>query len=117
MTPNITLKGAIQAYMECLAKAGKSPRTLYTYGKDFEQIQRFFGPDKPLTSIMKFQVGKFMKSDELLALTNGKPRAPQTVKKTYRVLCMFFKWAKQEGLIEAVPIPKTTLCFPLGDPY
>jgi hypothetical protein len=116
MTSNITLKEAVQAYMQSLEQAGKSPRTLYTYGKDFEQIQRFFGEEKKLSAILKLQVGKFMKSDELLTLPNGNPRAQQTVKKTYRVMRAFFYWAQSEGLIEEVPMPKTGLTFePVGE--
>jgi len=111
MTINITLKDAVKAYMESLKQAGKSPRTLYTYGKDFEQIQRFFGEEKKLSAILKPHVGKFMKSDELLTLPNGNRRANQTIKKTYRVLRAFFYWAQSEGYIEEVPMPKSQLSF------
>jgi len=111
MKKNITLKQAIKAYLEDLKRADRSPRTLYTYGKDCEQIQQFFGEDRKLSSILKTHVGKFMKSDELLILPDGRPRAKQTVMKTYRVLRLFFTWAKDEGLISEVPMPKAKLSF------
>ena len=34
-------------------------RTLYTYGKDFEQIQAFFGAKKAVTGITLPLAGKF----------------------------------------------------------
>ncbi len=111
MNKNITLKEAIQAYKKTLEQAGKSPRTLYTYGMDLEQVQRFYGEDRKLSSILKTHVGKFMKSDELRILPNGRPRAERTVKKTYRVMKMFFFWAQSEGLIDEAPIPKIGLRF------
>ena len=40
---NETLHQAAQAYLEHLRTQGKKERTLYTYGKDFEQIEAFFG--------------------------------------------------------------------------
>lgn len=111
-----TLHQAAQGYLEHLRQTGKKERTLYTYGCDFQQIEAFFGADKPLASIRAMQVGKFLKSDALLKLPSGqggiqKPRAKPTVDKTVRVLRMFLVWARETGLIQALPLPKDT---PLG---
>ena len=106
-----TLHEAVQTYLEHLRQAGKKERTLYTYGRDFQQIEAFFGADKPLASIRAMQVGKFLKSDALLKLPSGQARAKPTVDKTVRVLRMFLVWSKQTGLIQALPLPKDT---PLG---
>lgn len=102
-----TLQEAIEGYTKHLKATGTSERTLYTYGKDFEQIQAYFDPERPLKSINRLQVGKFLKSDELLRLPNGKGRAPATVKKTVGVLKRFLLWAAEENMIEEAPIPKT----------
>jgi site-specific recombinase XerD len=105
------LHEAVQTYLEHLRQAGKKERTLYTYGRDFQQIEAFFGADKPLASIRAMQVGKFLKSDALLKLPSGQERAKPTVDKTVRVLRMFLVWAKETGLIQILPLPKDT---PMG---
>jgi len=108
---NETLHEAAQAFLEHLRAQGKTERTLYTYGKDFEQIEAFFGAERKLTSILTPHVGKFFKSDALLKLPSGKERAKPTVEKTKRVLRMFLVWAKETGRIEKLPLPKGT---PMG---
>jgi len=109
--PSQTLHEAAKAYIEHLRTHGKTERTLYTYGKDFEQIEAFFGAERKLTSILTPHVGKFFKSDALLKLPSGKERAKPTVEKTKRVLRMFLIWAKDTGRIEKLPLPKGT---PMG---
>src|SRR5688572_6748823 len=96
----ITMSEAISLYLEYLKQQGKSQRTLYTYGKDLEQIIQFFGTEKQLVSITLPQVGKFYQSDVLLRLSNGKQRSPQTVSKTLRVFRMFMIWAMEHHYIE-----------------
>jgi site-specific recombinase XerD len=76
----ITLQEATEHYLKALEEAGKSPRTLYTYSKDCEQMIAYFGADKKLANILPAHVAKFYKSDELLKiLKNSKERAPKTV--------------------------------------
>jgi len=106
-----TLGQAIAEYLEHLKEAGKSERTLYTYTQDAKQIVSFFGAERKLTSILTPHVGKFLKSDALLKLPNGSERAELTVRKTIRVLRMFFVWANDTGYIERVPLPRDV---PLG---
>jgi len=108
---NETLHEAAQAYLEHLKAQGKKERTIYTYTLDFQQIESFFGPDKKLTSIQTPQVGKFLKSDALLKMPNGKDRAERTVQKTVRIFRMFLVWAEERNLIETLPLPKDT---PMG---
>ena len=103
-----TLHEAAKAYIEHLQTQGKTERTLYTYGKDFEQIEAFFGAERKLTGILVPHVGKFFKSDALLKLSSGKERAKPTVEKTKRVLRMFLIWAKETGRIDKLPLPKGT---------
>ena len=100
-----------KAYLEHLGSTGKSNRTLYTYGKDFEQIEAFFGEKRQLSKILPAHVGKFLKSDELLTLPSGKERAKPTVEKTVRVMRMFFVWCVETGRIKKLPLPKA---MPMG---
>jgi len=106
-----TLHQATQAYMEHLRSQGKKERTLYTYGKDFEQIEGFFGSERKLSAILTPHVGKFFKSDFLLKLPSGRERSQPTVEKTKRVLRMFLIWARETGRIDKLPLPKDT---PMG---
>ena len=101
-----TLGQSLAEYLEHLRAERKSERTIYTYTKDGEQIIAFFGTDRKLTSILTPHVGKFLKSDILLKLPNGKCRAELTVKKTVRVLRMLLLWAQDKGYITNLPLPK-----------
>jgi len=106
-----TLHEAAQAYLEHLRTQGKKERTLYTYGKDFQQMEAFFGADRKLRTILPPHVGKFLKSDDLLRLPSGAERAKPTVDKTVRVLRMFLVWAKETGRLDKLPLPKD---LPMG---
>lgn len=106
----ITLREATEQYLKALKEADKSPRTLYTYGKDCEQILAFFGPDKKLVNILPAHVVKFFKSEALLKIPkNGKTRAPSTINKTKMVFRCLLNWARAEGYIERLPLPKDEL--------
>lgn len=106
-----TLHSAAQGYLEHLKDQGKTERTLYTYGKDFEQIEAFFGSDKKLTSILIPHVSGFLRSDALLKMPSGKERSEPTVKKTVRVFRMFLVWCQEQGYVAKLPLPKDT---PMG---
>ena len=106
-----TFHEAAQAYLEHLRAQGKKDRTLYTYGKDFQQMEAFFGADRKLRTILPPHVGKFLKSDDLLRLPSGAERAKPTVDKPVRVLRRFLVWAKETGRLEKLPLPKD---LPMG---
>lgn len=107
MDTQITLAEAATQYLEHLKTEGKSERTLYTYGKDTQQILAFFGPERLANQIPLPLMGRFLKSDELLKLPNGQERAPQTVKKTIRVFRMLLQWLTQNGHITELQLPKS----------
>ncbi len=104
----MNLAEALHDYLDYLKAIGKSEKTLYTYGKDSSQILAFFG-DKPLADLSRLNIGKFLKSPELLQLPNGKGRAPHTVNKTRGFLKRFILWCLEEGMISENPLPKELL--------
>lgn len=106
-----TLHEAIEEHLEYLKSQGKSERTIYTYSKDFEQIESYFGPHKKLSSILIPHVSGFLKSDALLKMRGDKDRSEITVKKTVRVFRMFLVWCLAQGYIAKLPLPKDT---PMG---
>ena len=106
-----TLHEAVLEHLEHLKGQGKSERTLYTYSKDLEQVEAFFGPDKRLSAILIPHVAGFLKSDALLKMHGDKDRSEITVKKTVRVFRTFLVWAKEQGYIAKLPLPKDT---PMG---
>ena len=101
-----TLHEAVLEHLEYLKAQGKSDRTIYTYGKDLEQVEAFFKPDRKLRSILTPHVGSFLKSDALLKMHGDKDRSEITVKKTVRVFRTFLVWAKEQGYIDKLPLPK-----------
>lgn len=101
-----TLEDLVPEYLNSLRENGKSERTLYTYGKDGEQITAFFGPERKLVNILPVHVGKFHKSDELLRTSKGKDRAPATINKTRRVFKAMMIYALEKGYIETAPFSK-----------
>ena len=74
-----TVHQAAEAFIGYLRESGKKERTLYTYRKDLDAVEAFFGADRQLAEIRLPQVGKFYKSDLLLKLPDGKERAKRTV--------------------------------------
>jgi len=71
-----TVHQAAEAFIGYLRESGKKERTLYTYRKDLDAVEAFFGADRQLAEIRLPQVGKFYKSDLLLKLpTQGAGRA------------------------------------------
>lgn len=113
--PERTLGQAMAEYLEYLKADGKSERTIYTYGQDAKQITSFFGAERKLSAILVPHVGKFFKSDALLKLPNGNERAEPTVRKTVRVMRMFFVWALDMGYIDKLPLPKPAVSKLEGD--
>jgi hypothetical protein len=111
MSKAIILSEVVKQYLEELRQQGKSGRTLYTYGKDLEQVMAFFGADKLISSMTLTHVGKFYRSDELLKLPSGGERAIKTVSKTKRVFRMLMIWAQEQEYIDNLPLPKST---PMG---
>jgi len=57
--PDCTIHEAAEAFLGHLREQGKKERTLYTYRKDLEIVEAFFGGDKKMSSIRTPQVGKF----------------------------------------------------------
>jgi len=107
----MTIHETTAAFINHLRENGKKARTLYTYRKDLDLIEGYFGKDKKLQELRITQVGKFLKCDALLKLGNGNARAERTVAKTIRVFRMMLVWAKDTGLIDELPLPKST---PMG---
>jgi site-specific recombinase XerD len=107
----ITMRQAITEYLDHLQAQGKQARTLYTYGKDCEQILAFFGAERPLASITPALVGRFLNSEELNLLPKGTPRSQRTVDKTIRVFRMLLVWAQGQGYLAEAPLPKR---IPMG---
>jgi site-specific recombinase XerD len=111
MNVPITLSEASNQYLKHLKEQGKSERTLYTYSRDMQQVLAFFGPERLVDNIPLPLIGRFLKSDELLKLSSGQERAPQTVKKTIRVFRMFMQWLIQVDYVIEVTLPKS---IPMG---
>lgn len=108
------LKEATAKFKDHLKALGKSDRTIFTYGKDLEQIEEFFGVDTAMGKINPQRIAKFLKSDiALKCKRKGElvDRQPRTVDKLIRLTRQFFIWATDQKIIEKNPLPKSV---PLG---
>ncbi len=103
----MTLALLIELYLSDLTQQGKHPCTLYTYGKDCQQILAHFGAQRKLRNIMPAHIARFYKSSELLCIPKtGKSRAPATIAKTKRVLRQLLTWAHHYNHLSTLPLPK-----------
>ena len=103
-----SLKEVGTEYLNYLKEKGLSDRSIYTYSNDLKQITAFFGEDKEIDKILIPHVGKFLKSDELLK-KKDLDRAKPTIDKTIRFFRMLMIWAKEQGYIENLPLPKAIM--------
>ncbi len=103
-----SLKEVGTEYLNYLKEKGLSDRSIYTYGNDLKQITAFFGEDKEIDKVLIPHVGRFLKSDELLK-KKDLDRAKPTIDKTIRFFRMLMLWAKEQGYIENLPLPKVMM--------
>jgi len=104
-----TLQEVVDLYLTYLAEIGKKSGTIATYGKDFELAIKHFGGEKKIDSFLAPHIATFFKSDLVNKLASGKDRAQPTILKTKRVVRMMFTWAKDKGMIDKLPIPKSEM--------
>jgi hypothetical protein len=105
----ITLRKATDAYLEHLTGSGTKPTTITVYRKALALAITHFGEERELSSILLPQVGKFYASKEVNILPSGKPKADPTVKQIKRVFRQCLEYAKEQGWINDLPIPKAEL--------
>lgn len=106
-TDPMTLAQLIELYLSDLTQQGKHPRTIYTYGKDCQQILAHFGAERKLCNIIPAHIARFYKSAELMRISkSGKSRAPATIVKTKRVLRQLLSWAHKHHYLSTLPFPK-----------
>ncbi len=104
-----TLKKAADAYLEHLTASGTKPTTTSVYRKALDLAITHFGEEREISSLLLPQVGKFYASDLVNKLPSGKPKADPTVKQIKRVFRQCLEFAKSQGWITDLPIPKAEL--------
>ncbi len=105
----ITLKKAVDAYLAHLADRGTKATTVKVYERALELAITHFGADKKLSGILLPQVGKYYASDLINKHENGRPKAEPTIKQNKRVFRQCLEYAKDQGFIENLPVPKGEL--------
>ena len=105
----VTLKAAADAYLEHLAASGTKPSTVQVYRKALDLAIQHFGEERKLGSILVPHVGKFYSSEAVNILPSGKPKAEPTVKQIKRVFRQCLEFAKSQGWITNLPIPKAEM--------
>lgn len=105
----ITLKAAADAYLEHLGKNGTKETTVKVYRRSLDLAITHFGADRKLSGIMIPHAGKYFASDLLNKHDNGKPKAEPTIKQNKRVFRQCLEFAKEQGMINVLPIPKSEM--------
>ena len=111
----VTLKAAADAYLEHLAASGTKPSTVQVYRKALDLAIQHFGEERKLGSILVPHVGKFYSSEAVNILPSGKPKAEPTVKQIKRVFRQMMEYAKTQGWITNLPIPKAEMQHARGN--
>ena len=104
-TRAITLREAVDTYVAHLQAEGKAQPTLRSYNSDFEMLAKHFGEKTALGKITPPLMGKFLKSDPVTKMRNGKAKAERSVDKSRRAIRMFFSWCVEQGHISKNPFP------------
>ena len=101
------LQQAIEGYLIHLSENHNKNRTIQAYRYDFDIVLAFFGTQRTLNEVTLSQVGKFLRSDELLLRQDGQPRCENMVNRIKRVFRMLLFWAYEQGHLDYLPIPKS----------
>jgi len=105
----ITLKNAVDAYLESLEKNGTKESTVKVYQRALGLALTHFGEEKKLTGIMVPHAVKFFSAQAVNFHPNGKPKAKLTITQTKRVFRQCMEFTKERGWVNILPVPKTEL--------
>ncbi len=105
----ITLKKTVDAYLAHLADSGTKETTIVVYRRALDLALAHFGEEKKLTKIMVPHTAKFLDSTAVNFHPSGRPKAAQTVKQTKRVFRQCMQFAKDQGFVHLIPVPKAEL--------
>ncbi len=105
----ITLKNTAESYLTHLGDTGAKKSTIGVYKRSLDLAVAHFGEEKKLTGIMVPHVSRFFDSKAVNFHPDGRPKAKPTVLQVKRVFRQCLEFAKDQGLITVLPIPKSEL--------
>ncbi len=105
----ITLKNAAESYLTHLGDTGVKKNTIGVYKRALDLAVAHFGEEKKLTGIMVPHVSRFFDSKEVNFHPDGRPKAKPTILQVKRVFRQCLQFAKDQGLITILAIPKSEL--------
>lgn len=106
-----TLAAVCDGYLKALETQGAGYGTLMSYGMELTLAKRGLGGERAVAAISTVEVHAYFISEAVLNTRGGKPKASTTIAKTRRVLRLALLWARDEGLIDAVPLPKASVAI------
>ena len=110
MSKNITMKAAVEKYLEHLEEAGKSKSTCYTAALDLGMLTAYLGEDKELGKILPVHIAGFFKSEPVNKIGDPpRDRRPATVLQIKRITRQFLVWAKEQSYLSTMPLPREEL--------
>jgi len=94
---------AIKQFATHRSAAGNSRKTLDSYQRELQRLQKFLPEDYPVERILANQLDNFLNSDLSQLRFGGGKRKPGSIANTKAALGAFFKWLNQTGLITNNP--------------
>jgi hypothetical protein len=105
----ITLNYAVESYLNHLGDLNKKEATIGVYRRSLDIALLYFGTEKDITGIMLPHAGKFFNSEQVNKHPNGRPKAKPTIMQTKRVFRQCLEFAKEQGWLQNLPIPKSEM--------
>ena len=93
------LSECIPAFHLQLEADGKSPHTVSSYLRDVGMLAGFLGTDPPVPSITPDDVNRFLLSDAVQRLPDGRAKKRGSVAKIKLSLRAFFRWVHERGMM------------------
>jgi hypothetical protein len=108
METSISLKTAVEQYVQHQTEVGQKPSTIGTIKRSMELLVGDLGEDKEVGKILAVHIAGFFKSEAatMQAGKDGaKPRANASVLQIRRIVRAALVWWHQQGYLKAVPLP------------
>ncbi len=108
-----SLNAAIAAWGEALQAVGRSIHTVKAFTSDLRLLGRFIGAGQAVGDIGTHDLKNFL---DWMLNHRGVPCSPKTYARRVTSLKAFFRWLKEQGVLDedpALPIPQQTVLSPL----
>jgi len=97
------LNQAIVEFKQHMLAQNRSPKSISSYERELNRLQKFLQEDYPAEKILANQLDNFLNSDICQNCSTGGKRKSTSIANTKAALGSFFKWLNQSGQIMQNP--------------